>query len=90
MVNDIFSELANDLGVFVPKDDPDNIKLILVQTVIGELENRELALYAEIGVKAFNSIFDKPEYSNLVSELNLINKKLETLRTELQSDQQRE
>lgn len=86
MVNDIFGGLVKGLGAFMPKDDPNTI-LFQTQSELSDLENRIQEIYAEIGKKVFHSISEKPEYSELVSELNYTKKKLESVKLELQSAQ---
>lgn len=86
MSNDMFGGLMKGLGAFMPKDDP-NTKLFQAQSEMNDLQNRELELYAEIGEKAFPSICNTQEYSELVAELSYTQKKLAAVREELAAAQ---
>jgi RNase P subunit RPR2 len=86
MANDIFGGLMKGIGAFMPKDDP-NVKLFQSQSEISELQSRELELYAQIGQKAFPSIKDQTDYSDLVAELSFTQKKLQVAQDELKAAQ---
>lgn len=86
MANDIFGGLMKGIGAFMPKDDP-NVKLFQSQSEISELQNKEQELYAKIGIKAYASIADQSEYSDLVTELQFTQKKLSEALDALQAAQ---
>lgn len=86
MANDIFGGLMKGLGAFMPQDDP-NVKLFQSQSELSELENKEQELYAQIGKKLYSTIAEQPEYSDLVAELKFTQKKLQTMKAEIQAAQ---
>jgi regulator of replication initiation timing len=86
MANDLFGGLMKGIGAFMPQDDP-NVKLFQSQSEISDLQNKIQELYAKIGEKAYPTIKDQAEYSDLVAELNFTKKKLKTVEDELQTAQ---
>lgn len=83
MGTNLFGGLMKGLGAFMPKDDP-NVKLFQAQSELNELESRQQELYAEIGKSVFESIKEKPEFQEIVTELNFISKKILSMETELE------
>lgn len=86
MANDLFGGLMKGIGAFMPKDDPD-VKLFQSQSEVNDLQNKVQELYAQIGEKAYPSIKDQAEYSDLVAELDFTRKKLKTVQDELKAAQ---
>lgn len=60
--------LMKGLSSFMPQDDP-NTKIFNANNELNELQQRELELYAEIGKKVISDIGDRPEFADIVSEL---------------------
>lgn len=75
--------LMKNFAAFMPQDDP-NTKIFKTQANINELENREKEIYVQIAKKAYPELSQLPEYSDLVEELTLIQKRLAAARDELQ------
>ena len=86
MANDLFGGLMKGISAFVPQDNP-NMKLFQSQAEINDLQSREMEIYAEIGKKLYPSVSEQPEFSELITELKLIQKKLMTAKDDLQTAQ---
>lgn len=68
---DLFGGLGGfmkGLSSFMPQDDPDT-KIFNANNELNELKQRELQLYAEIGKKVISDVGSRPEFSDIVSEL---------------------
>ena len=89
MSNDLFGGLGGlikNFAAFMPQDDP-NTKIFQLQTSINDLEKQEKEIYVQMAKKAYPSLSQQPEYSELVEELTLTQKRLDAARTELQKIQ---
>lgn len=68
---DLFSGLGGLMKGFsslMPQDSPDT-KIFNANNELNELQQRELKLYAEIGKKVISDIGNRPEFTDIVAEL---------------------
>ncbi|HPT78771.1 MAG TPA: zinc-ribbon domain-containing protein [Candidatus Atribacteria bacterium] len=89
MADDIFKGLSGLSGLvkgfssFMPQDDPAT-KIINATTELNDLQKRETELYAEIGRKVFSSISSRPEFADIVDELESNRRRQQQVRASLE------
>ena len=86
MANDIFSGLLKGFSSFMPQDDP-NTKLFQLGNELNDLQQQEIQAYATIGKKVFNSVSSSPEFSELVLELQTLQKRITQVQGQLKAAQ---
>lgn len=75
MSNDIFGGLFKGLSNFMPSDDPD-AKIFSATNTLNDLQQQEEQIYAKIGKKVLPLINGNAEYTDLLDELRVVQKKL--------------
>ena len=86
MANDMFGGLLKGLSSFMPPDDP-NTKLFTLGNEISDLQQQETQLYASIGKRVYGSLLENPEYSDIVDEINSVQRKLKMAQSQLKAAQ---
>ena len=79
-----FGSLVRGFSGFMPQDDPD-VKLMLAQSEISDLQSRETELYAEIGKQALAEGYVR--FPELEDSLRLVQQNLSAAQRKLQSAQ---
>jgi len=87
MANDIFGGLFKGLSSFMPQDDP-NTKLFTLGTELNDLQKQETELYATIGKRMFDSISSNPAYSDIVMEIQTVQRRINQIQNQLKAAQQ--
>ena len=87
MANDIFGGLLKGISSFMPQDDP-NTKLFQMNNELGDLQQQEKQAYAAIGKKAFDSVSGNPEYSDLVLEIQGLQRRIAQIQSQLKAAQE--
>lgn len=87
MANDMFGGLFKGLSSFMPQDDP-NTKLFTLGNELSDLQQQETQLYADIGKKAFESILENPAYSDILEELQSVQRRLKQIQNQLKAAQE--
>lgn len=86
MANDIFGGLFKGLSSFMPQDDP-NTKLFTMGNELNDLQQQETQLYAAIGKRVFADISKDPAYSDVIMELQSIQRKITEIQGQLKAAQ---
>ncbi len=86
MANDIFGGLLKGISSFMPQDDP-NTKLFQLSNELNDLQQQETQAYAAIGKKVFNNVSSDPEFSDLVLELQSLQKRISQIQSQLKAAQ---
>jgi len=85
--NDIFSGILKGFSSFMPQDDP-NTKLFNLNNQLNELRQEELQAYASIGKRLYGSISSDPEYSDLIMEIQAIQRKISQVQRDIKAIQE--
>lgn len=86
MANDILGGLLKGFSSFMPQDDP-NTKLFQLGNELNDLRQQETQAYAAIGKKVFENIQNNPEYSDLIFEIQTVQKRIVQIEGQLKSAQ---
>jgi hypothetical protein len=87
MTNDIFGGLLKGISSFMPQDDP-NTKLFQLQSELNDLQQQETQAYAAIGKKVFNNVSSDPEFSDLVLEIQTLQRRTAQIQSQLKAIQE--
>lgn len=84
---DMFGGLFKGLSSFMPQDDP-NTKLFTLGTELNDLQQQETQLYANIGKKLYPGISNDPAYSDIVLELQSVQRRISQIDSQLKAAQE--
>ncbi len=87
MTNDILGGLLRGFSSFMPQDDP-NTKLFQLGNELNDLQQQETQAYAAIGKKVFSSVSSDPEFSDLVLEIQTVQKRMTQIQSQLKAVQE--
>lgn len=87
MANDMFGGLLKGLSSFMPQDDPDT-RLFTLGNELNKLRQQEIEAYAVIGKRVFDSILEDPAYSDILDELQSVQRRQKQVQNQLNAAQQ--
>lgn len=87
MSNDILGGLLRGFSSFMPQDDP-NTKLFQLGNELSDLQKQETQAYAAIGKKVFDNVSSDPEFSDLVLEIQTVQKRIAQVQSQLKAVQE--
>ncbi len=87
MANDIFGGLLKGFSSFMPQDDP-NTKLFQLGNELSELQQQETQAYATIGKKVFDEVKSNPEFSDLILEIQTVQRRQTQIQSQLKAAQE--